>query len=159
MPRDVVFLTQKEAPTMARRRGHTEEQLLAALRHAEGGTTVVEVCREVGISEQTFSRWKRKYAGLRLSELRELRQLREENTKLKLLVADLSLDRHMVQEMVRKKLYGLGTGGRWPAGRKRPTRSVSAGSRGWCRWHGRRCGIRGIVIRRRRCAYGCERWR
>jgi putative transposase len=58
----------------------------------------------VGISEQTFYVWKRKYAGLGLSELRELRQLREENTKLKRLVADLSLDRHMLQEIVRKKL-------------------------------------------------------
>ncbi|UVT19680.1 MAG: IS3 family transposase [Nitrospira sp.] len=88
---------------MARRGGHTEEQILAALRQAEGGTTVVEVCRQVGITEQTFYTWKRKYAGLGLSELRELRQLREENTKLKRLVADLSLDRHMLQEIVRKK--------------------------------------------------------
>jgi putative transposase len=100
----VVFFTQKEDPTMARRRGHTEEQILAALRQAESGTTVAEICRDVGISEQTFYVWKRKYAGLGLSELRELRQLREENTKLKRLVADLSLDRHMLQEIVRKKL-------------------------------------------------------
>ena len=89
---------------MARRRGQTEEQILAALRHAESGTTVAEVCRDVGISEQTVDTWKRTYAGLGLSELRELRQLREENTKLKRLVADLSLDRHMLQEIVRKKL-------------------------------------------------------
>jgi putative transposase len=100
----VVFFTQKEDPTMARRRGHTEEQILAALRQAEGGTTVAEICRDVGISEQTFYVWKRKYVGLGLSELRELRQLREENAKLKRLVADLSLDRHMLQEIVRKKL-------------------------------------------------------
>ena len=143
---------------MVRRRGHTEEQILAALRQAEGGTTVVEVCRQVGITEQTFYTWKRKYAGLGLSELRELRQLREENTKLKRLVADLSLDRHMLQEIVRKKLYGLGTGGPWLAGRKRPTRSVSAESRGWCRWHARRCGIRVIAIRRRRYGCGYEKW-
>jgi putative transposase len=90
---------------MARRRGHTEEQILAALRQAESGTTVADICRNVGISEQTFYVWKRKYAGLGLSELRELRQLREENTKLKRLVADLSLDRHMLQEIVRKKLW------------------------------------------------------
>lgn len=89
---------------MARRRGHTEEQILAALRQAESGTTVAEICRTRGISEQTFYVWKRKYVGLALSELRELRQLREENTKLKRLVADLSLDRHMLQEIVRKKL-------------------------------------------------------
>ena len=89
---------------MARRRGHPEEQILVALRQAESGPTVAEICRTVGISEQPFYVWKRKYAGLALSELRELRQLREENTKLKRLVADLSLDRHMLQEIVRKKL-------------------------------------------------------
>jgi len=89
---------------MARRRGHPDEQVLAALRQAEGGSTVAEVCRQVGIAEQTFYVWKRNYAGLRLSELRELRQLREENIKLKRLVADLSLDRHMLQEIVRNKL-------------------------------------------------------
>ena len=100
---------------MARRRGHTEEQILAVLRHAEGGTTVAEVCRHVGIAEQTFYTWKRKDAGLGLSELREVRQLREENTKLKRLVAD-SLARHVVQEIVRKQLYGLGTGGPGPLG-------------------------------------------
>ena len=103
MARDVVFFTQKEDPTRARRRGYTEEQILAALRHAESGTTVTEGCRAVGIREQTCSVWKRTYAGLGLSELRELRQLREENTKLKRLVADRSLDRHMLQEIVRKK--------------------------------------------------------
>jgi putative transposase len=58
----------------------------------------------LGISEQTFYTWKRKYSGIGLSELRELRQLRDENAKLKKLVADLSLDRHMLQEIVRKKL-------------------------------------------------------
>jgi len=76
----VVFFTQKEDATMGRRRGHTEEQILATLRHVESGTTVAEICRKVGISEQTFYVWKRTYAGLGLSELRELRQLREENT-------------------------------------------------------------------------------
>ena len=63
-----------------------------------------EVCREHGISDATFYIWKKKYAGLGLSELRELRQLREENGKLKRLVADLSLDRHILQEIVQKKL-------------------------------------------------------
>jgi len=86
------------------RRGHTEEQILRALRQAESGTKVSEICREHGISEATYYVWKKRYAGLGLSELRELRQLREENVKLKRLVADLSLDRHMLQEIVRKKL-------------------------------------------------------
>ena len=82
------------------KKGHSEEQILRALRQAESGTTVREVCREHGISDATFYIWKKKYAGLGLSELRELRQLREENGKLKRLVADLSLDRHILQEIV-----------------------------------------------------------
>jgi putative transposase len=103
---------------MARRRGHTDEQILAALRQAEHGTTVMEVCRQRGITEQTFYTWKRNDAGLGLSELRELRPRREAHTKLKRLVADRSWDRHMGQEIVRTKLYGLGTGWPWPAGRR-----------------------------------------
>ena len=86
------------------RKGRTEEQILQALRQAEGGEKAAEICRKLGISEQTFYTWKRKYSGIGLSELRELRQLRDENAKLKKLVADLSLDRHMLQEIVRKKL-------------------------------------------------------
>ena len=86
------------------RKGHTEEQILQALRQAEGGEKAAEICRKLGISEQTFYTWKRKYSGIGLSELRELRQLRDENAKLKKLVADLSLDRHMLEEIVRKKL-------------------------------------------------------
>ena len=86
------------------KRGHSEEAILRVLREAESGETVVEVCRKHGISQQTFYLWKKKYAGLGLSELRELRQLREENGKLKRLVADLSLDRHVLQEILAKKL-------------------------------------------------------
>jgi putative transposase len=86
------------------KRGHSEEEILRVLREAESGESVVEVCRKHGISKQTFYLWKKKYAGLGLSELRELRQLRDENTKLKRLVADLSLDRHVLQEIVAKKL-------------------------------------------------------
>jgi putative transposase len=86
------------------KKGHREEQILRALRQAEAGTRVNEICREHGISDATFYIWKKKYSGLGLSELRELRQLREENGKLKRLVADLSLDRHILQEIVQKKL-------------------------------------------------------
>ncbi len=86
------------------KKGHSEEEILRVLREAESGDTVVEICRKHGISQQTFYAWKKKYAGLGLSELRELRQLREENAKLKRLVADLSLDRHVLQEIVAKKL-------------------------------------------------------
>ena len=86
------------------KKGHTEEQILRALRQAGSGTRVADICREHGVSEATYYIWKKKYAGLGLEELRELRQLREENGKLKRLVADLSLDRHVLQEIVRKKL-------------------------------------------------------
>jgi putative transposase len=86
------------------KRGHGEEEILRVLREAESGDTVVEVCRKHGISQQTFYLWKKKYAGLGLQELRELRQLRDENAKLKRLVADLSLDRHVLQEIIAKKL-------------------------------------------------------
>lgn len=86
------------------KRGHGEEEILRVLREAESGDTVVAVCRKHGISQQTFYLWKKKYAGLGLQELRELRQLRDENAKLKRLVADLSLDRHILQEIVAKKL-------------------------------------------------------
>jgi putative transposase len=81
----------------------TVEQIAHALRRAEGGVAVVEICRELGITETTFYRWKRKYHGLGTPEIRELRQLRDENKKLKLAVADLMLDRSMLQDALRKK--------------------------------------------------------
>ncbi len=80
------------------------QQIIYALRQAEQGTTAAEVCRRLGISEQTFYRWKKRFAGLGVAELHRLRQLEEENRKLKQLVADLSLDKHMLQEVIRKKL-------------------------------------------------------
>jgi putative transposase len=79
---------------------------------------VADICREHGISEATFYIWKKKYSGLGLSELREMRQLREENSKLKHLVADLSLDRHILQEIVQKKLWGLVIDASLGAGRR-----------------------------------------
>lgn len=85
------------------RKGHTEEQIVYALRQAEAGKKVGDICRELGVSPQAFYSWKRRYAGLGLSELRELRQLREENRKLKTLVADLTLDKHILQEVLSKK--------------------------------------------------------
>jgi putative transposase len=86
------------------KKGHSEEQILRALRQAEGGIRVADICREHGISEATYYIWKKKYSELGLNELCELRQLREENGKLKRLVADLSLDRHILQQIVQNKL-------------------------------------------------------
>jgi putative transposase len=82
----------------------TEEQIAFALRQTETGTRVSEVCRKMGISEMTFYRWKRKYGGLGVSELRRLKQLEEENRQLKRLVADLTLDKQMLQDVLSKKI-------------------------------------------------------
>jgi len=81
----------------------TEEQIAFALKQNELGTSVEEVCRKMGISEATFYVWKKKYGGVGPSELRRLRQLEEENRKLKQIVADLSLDKAMLQAVVAKK--------------------------------------------------------
>jgi putative transposase len=85
------------------RKGHTEEQIVYALRQIEGGKKVIEVCRELGVTPQAVYRWRRRYGGLALNEVRELRQLREENRKLKGIVADLTLDKHILQEVLAKK--------------------------------------------------------
>lgn len=82
----------------------TEEQIAFALRQAQAGTRVEEVCRKFGISQTTFYNWKRKYGGLGVSELRRLKQLEAENARLKKLVADLSLDKEMLQDVIQKKL-------------------------------------------------------
>ena len=85
------------------RKGHTEEQIMHALRQTEAGKKAGDICRELGVSQQAFYSWKRRYAGLGLTELRELRQLRDENRKRKTLVADLTLDKHILQEVLSKK--------------------------------------------------------
>lgn len=87
-----------------KRSKYTEEQITYALRQAESGTPVADVCRQFGVSEATFYVWKKKYANLGATELRELRQLKEENARLKRLVADLTLDKHILTEVVRKKV-------------------------------------------------------
>src|SRR5215813_14609329 len=80
----------------------SEEQVAYALRQVEAGTPVADVCRQLGVSEATFYAWKKKYAHLGVSELRRLRQLEEENHRLKRLVAELTLDKHMLAEALRK---------------------------------------------------------
>ena len=83
---------------------YTDEQIAFALRQAETGTPVKEVIRKMGIAEQTFYRWKKLYGGLGPSEVRRLKQLEEENRRLKQMVADLSLDKHMLQDVLSRKL-------------------------------------------------------
>ena len=81
----------------------TEQQIAFALKQQELGVAVEEICRKLGISDATFYNWKKKHSGLGPSELRRLKQLEEENAKLKRLVADLSLDKAMLQDVVRRK--------------------------------------------------------
>ncbi len=85
------------------RKRYTEPQIAFALQQAEAGTAVAEICRKMGVAEQTFYRWKRRYAGLGVSEIRRLRQVEDENRRLRQLVADLTLDKAMLQEVLRKK--------------------------------------------------------
>ena len=99
-----MILALEEGELPVKRSRYTNEQIAFALRQAESGTPVGEVCRKMGISEQTFYRWKRKYAGMGVAELRRLKQLEEENRRLKQLVADLALDKVMLQDVQRKKL-------------------------------------------------------
>jgi putative transposase len=82
----------------------SEEQIAYALRQVEGGTPLADVCRQIGVSEATFYIWKKKYAHLGVAEVRQLRALEEENARLKRLVADLSLDKHILSEVLRKKV-------------------------------------------------------
>lgn len=82
----------------------SEQQIAFILKQADEGTSVEEVCRKAGISQQTYYRWRKKYAGLMPSEVRRLKQLEEENARLKRMVADLSLDKDMLQDVIRRKL-------------------------------------------------------
>jgi putative transposase len=86
------------------RKTFTEEQIVAALKKAESGVSVAVVCRQTGVTEMTFYRWKRMYAGSVIAELRRLKPLEEENRKLKQLVSDLARDKAMLQEVIAKKL-------------------------------------------------------
>jgi putative transposase len=82
----------------------TEQQIVFALRQADNGVKVDEICRKMGISEATFYNWKKKYGGLGVNELRRLKQLEDENARLKQIVADLSLDKQMLQDALKKNV-------------------------------------------------------
>lgn len=146
---------------------YTEEQIAFALKQAETGTRVGEVCRKMGISEATFYNWKKKFAGLGVTELRRLRQLEDENQRLKKLVAELSLDKEMLQEVLKQSSEA---GSEAPGGyilREAYRISVRRGcgllmqSRTVYHWQSRR-DDRAITLRIREIAetrirYGCPR--
>jgi putative transposase len=89
--------------SLVKKKRFTDQQIAYALRLAEQGTRVVEICRKMGVSEPTFYAWKKKYAGMGVMELRRVKQLEEENRRLKQVVADLTLDKQMLQEVLAKK--------------------------------------------------------
>lgn len=99
----------------------TEEQIAYALRQVESGTAPADVSRRLGISEATFYIWKKKHAHLGVNVLRKLRSLEDENSRLKRLVADLALDKHMLAEALRKRVWGPRAGASWPPGFRRPS--------------------------------------
>jgi len=82
------------------------EQIVAVLKQVELGLPVADVTRQLGISEQTFYRWKKLYSGLQSDQVRELKQLQEENARLKRVVAELTLDKAMLQDVLQKKWPG-----------------------------------------------------
>jgi putative transposase len=87
-----------------KRKRFNVEQIVAVLKQAEAGVPLAELIRRMGISEQTFYRWKKQYIGLEVDQVRELKQLQEENSRLKRLVADLTLDKAMLQDVLSKKV-------------------------------------------------------
>lgn len=87
-----------------KRSKYTEEQIIYAIKQAEAGVPIAELCRKYGISQQTFYRWRKRYGGLTPSELRRLKELETENRRLKQLVADLSLDKQILQDALARKL-------------------------------------------------------
>ena len=96
-----------------KRKRFSVEQMVAVLKQAELGTPVADLIRKVGISEQTFYRWKKQYTGLESDQVRELKQLQEENTRLKRVVAELTLDKVMLQDVLGKKFSSPPGNARW----------------------------------------------
>ena len=94
---------QEDGGFVVKRKRFSVEQITGILKQAEMGTPVQQLCRQHGVSEQSFYRWRKVYGGMDPSGARELKQLREENVKLKRLVADLSLDKVMLQDVLQKK--------------------------------------------------------
>lgn len=86
-----------------KRKRYKEQQIVFALQQAEAGTPVAEICRKMGVAEQTFYRWKKRYGDLGVSEIRRLKQLEDENRRLKGVVADLTLDKAMLQDVLKGK--------------------------------------------------------
>lgn len=141
-----------------KKKHYTEQQIAFALRQAESGTPVAEIVRRMGTAEATFYPCKQKFDGIGVGEVRRLKQLEDENRKLKQLVADLSLDKSMLQDALKSKPRRPRLGVTWWAGREWLTGPARGGRVKPWRWAGRRCGTCRSSRRRTRCGVGCGSW-
>ena len=140
------------------KRGHSEEEILRVLREAESGTTVVEVCRKHGISQQSFYLWKKKYSGLGLSELRELRQLREENGKLKRWLPTSAWTGTSCRRSSQKSCKASCAAGAGGVGRRGPSTEPAPRGGADPGQSGDSCVTSIIAIPRMRCGCDCANW-
>ena len=101
--RSANFLTMRGAELAMKRKQFSDQQIAMALEQARAGLKVEDVCRKLGVSQNTFYRWRKKYGPMQPSEIKRLKQLEDENKRLKSIVADLTLDKQMLQEVLRKK--------------------------------------------------------
>ena len=136
----------------------TEEQIAFALRQAEAGTSVEQVCRKLGVSQATFFRWKKQFGGMGTAELRRLRLLEEENRKLEQLVADLSLDKAMLQDVLSKKVRAPPAAASSSRACGPPTGRASAGPAGRSPSRGRASGTSAAATRRTPCGSASATW-
>jgi putative transposase len=141
-----------------KRKRFNVEQIVAVLKQVEMGAPVADLIRHLGIAEQTLYRWKRPYVGLESEQVREFKQLQDENVKLKRLVADLSLDKVMLQDVFAKKFGGLRGSGSWSPICRPPITSVNGVPAGPFAARGPRIGIGVIEIRARRSRSRSPSW-
>ena len=139
------------------RKRHTEEQIIAVLKDAQAGVSVQDLCRKHGISDATFYKWRTKYAGLEVSDVKKLRQLEEENRRLKQMVAEQALDIQALKAITAKNWYGPKRNGPPPRCWWYALGSVNGACVGSWRWIGTRCGIVADDGTTADCERGCER--
>jgi putative transposase len=138
----------------------TQEQIVGVLKEHEAGAATAALCRQHGISEQTFYRWKQKYGGLERGEATRLKALEEENGRLKRLVAEQALDNQILKDLLRKNAWGPRRGGQRCSGYENAMECRSGGPAGWSASGARRCGTEAVpTTRRNPCGAGCASWR
>ncbi len=137
----------------------TDEQIIRLLKRAEGGAQIADLCREAGISDTTFQRWKATYGGLDVNAARRLKQLEDETRRLKQLVAELTLDHAALKDVVAKKGYGPLPGAKLSPISSSSTASRSGGPVAWSTCRVLLLATESGGHRTTPCGSGCVRWR